>query len=99
MNEPIFTIPNFSGFTNLGQILQTLLTLAFFVAGVAMFFSLIIGGIQWIVAGGDPKAIDSARRRITNSLIGLIIVVAAYAIALILQQVFGISIVSGFKFS
>lgn len=96
--EPIFKIPNFLPFTNLGQILKNLLTLAFFVAGVAMFFSIVLGGIQWITAGGDPKAMDSARRRITNAVIGLIIVVAAYAIALILEQVLGIRIVSGFTF-
>jgi hypothetical protein len=97
--DKIFTIPNFSGFTNLGQILQNLLSLAFFVAGVALFFNILIGGIQWINAGGDPKAMTSARTRITNAIIGLIIVAAAYAIAAIVGQVFGISIVHGFNFS
>lgn len=97
---PIFDIPNpIPSLDNLGDIFNNLLSLAFFVAGVAMFFNLVIGGIAWITAGGDPKAMDSARRRITNAVIGLIIVVAAYAIALILQQVFGINIVSGFSFS
>lgn len=97
---PLFEITNpIPKFNNLGQILNVLLQLIFFVAGVAMFFSLIFGGIQWITAGGDPKAMDSARRRITNSVIGLVIVVAAYAIALILEQVFGIKIVTGFNFS
>ena len=91
-------IPNILPFTNLGQLLQTLLTLAFFVTGVALFFNIIIGGIQWINAGGDPKALTAARTRITNAFIGLIIVVAAYSIGLILEQVFGISIVNGFRF-
>ncbi len=97
---PIFNLKNpLPSLDNLGDILNILLNLAFFVAGVAMFFNLVIGGIQWINAGGDPKAMDSARKRITNAVVGLIIVVAAYAIALILQQVFGIKIVSGFSFS
>ena len=97
---PIFSLKNpLPSLDNLGDIFNILLSLAFFVAGVAMFFNLVIGGIQWISSGGDPKALDSARRRLTNAVVGLIIVVAAYAIALILQQVFGIRIVSGFSFS
>src|SRR3989344_3080598 len=95
-SQPIFKIPNLPPFTNLGQIFNAILALAFFVAGLAFFITLLIGGIQWITAGGDPKALDSARRRITNALVGLIIVVVAYAIALILEQVLGIRIVSGF---
>lgn len=93
-----FIIPNISGFSNLGGIFQVLLTLSFFVAGIFMFFNIIIGGITWIGAGGDPKAMQAARGRITNAIIGLVIVVAAYAIAAIVGQVFGISIVNGFKF-
>lgn len=98
--EPIFKIPNpIPKLDNLGDVLNILLGFVFFIAGLLMFFNLVIGGIQWITSGGDAKALDSARGRITNSIIGLIIVVAAFAIALILEQVFGINIVSGFDFS
>lgn len=96
---PIFSLKNpLPQLTNLGDILNILLTLAFFVAGLFMFFNLVVGGIQWINSGGDPKALDAARGRLTNSVIGLIVVVAAYAVALILEQVFGIKIVTGFSF-
>ncbi len=98
--EPIFKIPNpIPELDNLGDVLNILLGFILFIAGLLMFFNLVIGGIQWITSGGDAKALDSARGRITNSIIGLIIVVAAFAIALILEQVFGINIVSGFNFS
>lgn len=90
-----FQIANVTGFDDLGSFLRVLLTLAFFVAGLAMFFNVVIGGIQWINAGGDPKALTSARGRITNSIIGLVIVVAAFSITLIIGSVFGLSI---FKF-
>jgi hypothetical protein len=95
---PIFSIQNPLGFNNLGEIFQSILTLAFFVAGLGFFAMLISGGIQWITAGGDPKSLQAARARITNAVIGFVIVVAAYAIAVIASQVFGISIVNGFKF-
>lgn len=93
-----FEIPNILGFTNISQLIDNLIQLAFFVAGIALFVNFLVGGFQWINAGGDAKAMQAARGRITNSLIGLIIVVAAVAITRIIENVLGISITGGFKF-
>ena len=90
--ETPFTVPNLTGFTNLGQLVRVLLFLAFFVAGIAFLFNLVIGGLQWITAGGDPKNVQSARTRITNAAVGLVIVVAAFAVTLIVGAVFGLNI-------
>lgn len=90
-------IPNILSFGNIGELLTVLVNLAFFVTGLAFFVNLLIGGIQWINSGGDPKAMTAARGRITAAVIGLIIVVAAYAITAIAGSVFGINIF-GFKF-
>ena len=40
----IFNIPNLSPFEDLGGLLNVLLTLIFFVAGIAFFVNLFIGG-------------------------------------------------------
>ncbi len=82
-------------FTNLGKLMSNALALLFFFAGLLTFFYIVVGGIQWITAGGDAKAAQSARDRITAAVVGLIVVVAAFAITLILGQVFGINL---FKF-
>lgn len=79
-------------FTNLGQLMSNALALLFFFAGLLTFFFIVIGGIQWITAGGDAKAAQAARDRITAAVVGLIVVVAAFAITLILGQVFGIDL-------
>ena len=92
----IFQIPNPLPLKNLGELFSALLTLVFFVAGLLFFVNLLFGGIQWISSGGDPKALESARGRLMNSFIGLVIVVAAFAIALIIETVLGIQIVSEF---
>ena len=97
--DPIFEIPTFYGFTNLAGLIDNLIQLDFFVAGLAFLFSLLLGGVQWITASGDPKALDAAKGRITNAIIGLIIVVASFSIAIIIQSVLGINIVSGFCFT
>ena len=84
-------------FTDIGQLMSSALGLLFFFAGMLAFVFIVIGGIQWITAGGDAKAATSARDRITAAVVGLLVVVAAFAITLILGQVFGIDIFN-FKF-
>ncbi len=79
----------------LGKLMGNLVLVAFVVAALFFLFQVIIGGISWINAGGDPKALDAARSRITNAVIGLIIVVAAFAVSLIVTTVLGINIFSG----
>lgn len=85
-------------FTNLGDLLSTGIQIALLVAGLMVFAFLIIAGIQFIASGGDKTQAQAAKDRITAAILGLIIIVAAYAIALIIEKVFGIRIVSGITF-
>lgn len=77
---------------NLGNIVGNLFILATFVAALFFFIQVVMGGISWINAGGDPKALDSARGRITNAVIGIILVIAAFVITLILTTALGVNI-------
>lgn len=79
-------------FTNLGKILSNALLLLFFVAALLAFLFIVIGGIQWIMAGGDKAAASSARDRITAAVVGLLIVIAAFAVTLIISSVLGINL-------
>lgn len=65
------------------------------IAFVLAFIMLIIGGIRWILAGGDEKAVEKARGTITAALIGLVIVLLAFAIIRIVEVFFGVTIISG----
>ena len=85
-------------FTNLGDILATGIQLALLVAGLMVFAFLIIAGIQFISSGGDKTQAQAAKDKITAAILGLIIIISAYAIALIIEKVFGIGIVSGINF-
>lgn len=80
-----------SSFT-IGQILRTAIQIIFIVAGIAAFFYLLIGGVQWLMAGGDKEGTEKARKKITAALIGLAIVFSVYALVAIINTVFGISI-------
>ena len=63
-------------------------------AGVLAFFMLLIGGVQWITAGGDKEAVEKARKRITQALIGLAIVFSIFAIIYLVESIFGIPILT-----
>ena len=78
-----------------GNIISASVSLILIVAALLFFFMLVIGGIRWILSGGDKGQTEAARNQITAALIGLVIVFAAWAIAQLLGSFFGISIFSG----
>ena len=62
------------------------------IAAVIFFFMLVIGGIRWIASGGDKGQTEAARSQITAALVGLVIVLAAWAIAALIHSFFGVDI-------
>lgn len=75
-------------------LLPNLVSLALLIAGVVFLAIMIVGGITWITSGGDKQAIESARSRITNALIGIVIVLSIFAIVKIIEIFFGISLLA-----
>ena len=59
-------------------------------AGLYFLFQVIIAGYNYMNAAGDKARIENAGRKLTNSLIGLAIVVAAYGLLGILGTFLGI---------
>ena len=81
--------------TDIVSIIRAVVQFILVVAFVLAFIMLLIGGIRWITAGGDEKGVAGARNMITAALIGLVIVLVAYAIILLVETFFGVSIISG----
>jgi len=48
--------------------------------GLVIVLMIIIAGIQYVTAFGDPKRIAAAKSRLTNALIGLFLFIFAFAI-------------------
>ena len=55
---------------------------------------MLIGGIQWISSGGDEQGLEAARGKISNALIGMVILFATFAIISLIQTFFGIQILT-----
>lgn len=87
--------PNFaSGQDFFGELIPNLVGLGFVIGILAFFFVMIIGAIQWITSGGDKAALESARSRISNAFIGIVLLLATFAILKVIENFFGINILA-----
>jgi len=77
-----------------GSLVSGLVQLGLIIAGLVFFFILVIGGIRWILSGGDKAGTETARNQITAALVGLVIVFSAYAIVQLIQTFFGTNILN-----
>ena len=59
------------------------------IGGFAAVVSIIIAGVQYITAVGTPEKGASARRRLTNSLIGLAIILIASGVVAFIGNTLG----------
>ena len=58
------------------------------VGGLMVLIYFLWGGIEWITAGGDTAKVQKARDRITQSIIGLVILVASFVIIGFISELF-----------
>lgn len=75
----------------IGDLIGGLISWGIIIASIMAFIYLVLGGIQWISSGGDKAGIQQARERITGALIGLGLVVAAWALMMIISHFLGFS--------
>jgi hypothetical protein len=76
----------------ISQIISATIILVLVIAAVIFFFILVVGGVRWIMSGGDKANTEAARGQITSALIGLVIVFSAWAIMAAIGYFFGIDI-------
>lgn len=61
-------------------------------AGIWFMFQLLTGGFYWMTSAGDKAKLETARHRINDAFVGLIIVVAGWAILALAGQFLGFDI-------
>lgn len=96
INNPVLG-PKLQGKTGL-QFFQTflpnLLTMGLIIGVLFFFFILIMGAISWISSGGDKNALEEAKHKITNAIVGIVILFSIFAILKLIENFFGISILT-----
>ncbi len=63
------------------SILAQIIGIVLFVAGAVAVIVIIISGLNYVTSSGDPGKMTKAKNTLLNAIIGLVIIMAAYAIA------------------
>lgn len=72
-------------------IISTVLGILTIVAVIYFTIQIIISGFSFMSSQGDPKAIDASKKKITNNILGLTIVVLAYGMGALISKILGIN--------
>ncbi len=65
----------------LPEIVGNIINIVLSFLGVLLLVYLIYAGFLWMTSGGDSKKADSAQQYIKNAVIGLVIILASFAIS------------------
>ena len=82
------------GKLTLPNMLSTLFSVLLVVVGIVFLFMLIMGGLKWMMSEGDDKKLTAARNQVTNALVGLVIVFAAWALVALINSIFGVNLLN-----
>lgn len=62
-----------------GGIFETVTNILLFIIGAIAVIMLIIGGIRYVVSGGDQSAVTAAKNTILYAIVGIVVAILAYA--------------------
>lgn len=80
------------GYSDIGTFINAGIQMAFILAVIVALAMLVWGAVEWIFSGGNKEAVDAARKRIINALIGLAILAVAFAIITLVGSFLGLNI-------
>lgn len=73
----------------IGIILKNAISLLFIVGGIGTLVFFIWGALDWILSGGDKEKVASARKKMTNAIIGLVLLSLSYFIVGLVGDIVG----------
>lgn len=78
----------------LNDVVSSMIGFLTIIAALWFGFQIIMAGFAWISAGGDKTKTEEAQKKITNSLIGIIVVVSAWILLGIIGKIMGLEILN-----
>lgn len=66
-------------------------------SGIVLFIMILSGGIKFITSGGDPKAVEGAKKTITYAVGGLFLILISYLILVFIGQITGAKNITNFS--
>jgi len=77
---------------DLGGLFQRIVSYALGFAGIVLFILLIVGGFKYITSGGDPKAVEGAKKTLTYAIGGLVVILVSYLILVLITNITGVDV-------
>ncbi len=70
------------------------------IAAIALLFFMLWGALDWITSGGEKEKVSKAQNKITNAVIGMVLVIVMLTVyQVIITQVLGLKgILNGWQF-
>ncbi len=78
-------------------LIANIFTVIITVIGLAGFVMFVIGGLTWMIAGGDTNKVATARNSMTYTVIGMVVTLSAFIILNLIASFTGISIITQFR--
>ncbi len=79
----------------ISSFLSNAVTLIYSLAGIALIFIFLWAAFEWMTSGGDKEKVASARGKIFNGIIGIVLLAIAFAIIKIFGQFTGFTFFAG----
>lgn len=80
--------------SNLELFLSNLIGFLTIFASILFIVYFLIGGIEWITAGGDSGKVQKARDKMVNGVIGLVVIIGAYGVIGLIGRVIGLDLLN-----
>lgn len=76
----------------LTNLIATVWRTAITLGGLALLVMLIQGALSWVTSGGDKSKVEAARERMTQAVIGMLVLVGTVAISAFIGAMLGINL-------
>lgn len=76
----------------IGSIISRAIPLVFIFAGVGLFLMLLASGFDFLTSAGDSKKLDKGKQRLTNALIGFLIIFVSFWVVQAAGIIFGLDV-------
>lgn len=71
---------NIENDTSLEDVISTVVNTLLFIIGIISVIMLIIGGIRYVISGGNQSQVESARNTILYAIVGLVVAFVAWGV-------------------
>jgi len=78
------------------RIISNLIGALTIISALWFIYQIILGALAWISSGGDKQSLQTAQKRITQSFLGLLVVVLSYMVIGLIGHFVGIDIFNVF---